>query len=121
MHAWTLESAVELVSELNSKVMPIGYYLAIAGGVVNNGYSDNDLDLVAMPRTESANKLVLLQKLVANGFHLKSVAPVAAAVVCTFTYNGKKIDVSIVRVHKNDSTANNARVAQLVEQSPCNR
>jgi hypothetical protein len=40
--------------------MDSGYYLALAGGVLNTGHSENDLDLVAVPRTLSATPEKLL-------------------------------------------------------------
>lgn len=47
-----IDQALLLIRKLQPVVMEAGYYLALAGGVLNNGRSPNDLDLVAVPRTE---------------------------------------------------------------------
>ena len=53
---WLLGEAIDLVKLIQATSMTQGYYLAIAGGVLNKGYSNNDLDLVAVPRTPNEKK-----------------------------------------------------------------
>ena len=53
--AWTLDAALEWVRERQPVMMRNGWYLALAGGVLNRGRSTNDLDLVAMPRRKTSN------------------------------------------------------------------
>ena len=50
---WTLETALAFIREHQPKVAPLGYYLALGGGVLNTGSSVNDLDIVAVPRTSA--------------------------------------------------------------------
>ena len=47
---WTLDTAVAFVREHQPHVMHLGYYIALGGGVLNKGWSDNDLDLVVVCR-----------------------------------------------------------------------
>jgi hypothetical protein len=47
---WDLSSAVCYVNSLQLKAHQRGWNLAIGGGVVGNGYSENDLDILAVPR-----------------------------------------------------------------------
>lgn len=49
---WTLENSVELIRILQPLAHKHGYHLALAGGILNRGYSDKDLDVVALPRSE---------------------------------------------------------------------
>lgn len=46
---WTLDEAVKLIRNLQPKAHKLGYHLALAGGVLNNGTSDKDLDILAVP------------------------------------------------------------------------
>jgi hypothetical protein len=48
-YLWTLDEALELVRRLQDDTRQFGYHLAIGGGVINNGYSDKDLDLYFLP------------------------------------------------------------------------
>lgn len=51
MATWTLDDAVTLIRSVQPAVMQAGYYMALAGGVLNKGTSLTDLDLVIVPRT----------------------------------------------------------------------
>jgi hypothetical protein len=48
---WTLDEALAFIRQFQQDAMNHGFYLALAGGVLNNGYSAKDLDLVAVPRS----------------------------------------------------------------------
>lgn len=50
-----MESALAWVREHQPNAMRRGWYLALCGGVLNNGHSANDLDLVVMPMTDAAS------------------------------------------------------------------
>jgi len=43
---WTIDEALEFIREHQSKCVELGYHIALAGGVLNKGYSNNDLDLI---------------------------------------------------------------------------
>lgn len=47
--SWNLEQALYLIRALQPKARLCGYHLLLGGGVLNNGSSNHDLDLVAMP------------------------------------------------------------------------
>lgn len=44
-----LEEALKLIRYMQPRAKECNYYLTLAGGVLNNGYSDNDIDIVAIP------------------------------------------------------------------------
>ena len=46
---WGLDNAVDLIRKLQPEARRSGYHLALAGGVLNVGHSDKDLDIVALP------------------------------------------------------------------------
>jgi hypothetical protein len=47
---WLLDDALLLIRSIRTQCMDeTGYYLALAGGVLNTGQSVRDLDLVAVP------------------------------------------------------------------------
>lgn len=54
---WTLEMALELVRAMQPFIKVMGYHAMIAGGVLLNGTSKRDLDLVFMP-TGEVNRVV---------------------------------------------------------------
>lgn len=48
-HPWYLDEARVLVRQLQAVVWPLGYHIALGGGVLTHGYSDKDLDLYVLP------------------------------------------------------------------------
>lgn len=49
---WRIEDALLFIREHNPQMEPLGFYLALAGGVLNYGQSNNDLDILVMLRRE---------------------------------------------------------------------
>ncbi len=47
---WDLVSAATYIRDLQVRVHAKGWNLALGGGVLNNGWSMNDLDVLAVPR-----------------------------------------------------------------------
>jgi len=47
---WSLMHALRVIRTIQKPCMEAGYYIALAGGVLNRGFSANDLDLVAVRR-----------------------------------------------------------------------
>lgn len=66
---WTLDEAISFVRELNKLANKRGYHLGIAGSVLINGESSNDLDIYAFPlhyedsRPDERELVVLLRTL----------------------------------------------------------
>jgi hypothetical protein len=48
---WTLARAQALISAAQSTALKCDYNLALGGGVLNNGSSNKDLDILAIPRS----------------------------------------------------------------------
>ena len=97
-HVWEIEEALELIRKIQPKIMAAGYYLALGGGVVNKGWSDNDLDLVAVPRSENSDIRGLTQAISHSGFYPKGVCEVPNASVHSYDYLGKRVDFAVPKV-----------------------
>ena len=99
---WVLGEAIDLVRCLQADCMRKGYYIAIAGGVLNNGYSNNDLDLVAVPRTpdadERAFKVFMCSQLDVRG----NISIGGVTTVLAMSYRDKPIDIAIVNTNKGE-------------------
>lgn len=46
---WTRPEAIVLLAAMQPSMMRRGWFLALTGGVLTRGFSDHDLDLVAVP------------------------------------------------------------------------
>lgn len=52
---WTLDDALKLIRGIQPSVKGFGFHVALAGGVLNLGESDKDLDLVILPLDNKAH------------------------------------------------------------------
>lgn len=50
---WTLEEVRNIIGQLEAPGITLGWHFALAGGVLRNGESKHDLDLIAYPRTST--------------------------------------------------------------------
>lgn len=48
---WTLIEALLLIRKIQPEIHAMKYHVCLAGGVLNNGQSDKDVDLVFLPIT----------------------------------------------------------------------
>ncbi len=48
---WILEDGLRTIRAIQADLKPLGYHAALAGGVLNLGYSFKDLDIVFLPLT----------------------------------------------------------------------
>lgn len=51
---WTLDEALTVIRDLQPRIKALGWHVALAGGVLNVGRSDKDLDLVFLPLQNTA-------------------------------------------------------------------
>lgn len=102
MIAWTLNDALEFIRDRQAGAEAAGYYLALAGGVLNRGSSFNDLDVVAVPRTADANP-------VAHGELLALFSTTGCRLV-----SGEKAGVTVVYKIEVDYDAENYRQLDLI-------
>jgi hypothetical protein len=49
---WRIDDALMLVRKIQPKIRPFSYHVALGGGVLNKGESDEDLDLYFIPFSE---------------------------------------------------------------------
>lgn len=63
---WNRSSALSLIWRLQPKLMENGWFVALAGGVLNKGYSGHDLDLVAVPMKTHATDLQKLHEVLVS-------------------------------------------------------
>jgi hypothetical protein len=47
---WSLYNALSFIDHINESIYSCGYVVAIAGGVINKGYSVSDLDIIVIKR-----------------------------------------------------------------------
>jgi hypothetical protein len=94
---WEMVDALALVRANQNACMRAGYYLALAGGVLNTGYSLSDLDLVAVPRSDSSS-LPKFMKCLERIFGAQTAPPqpVCSAQVLTFRYQDKSVEIVLV-------------------------
>lgn len=82
---WTLRTAVEVIHDMQKECIARGYSIALAGGVLHDGFSYSDLDLVAVPRTEASQPGILMS-------YLETVfEPILTSEACKFqqSFNAK--------------------------------
>ena len=52
-YRWTMEQALDVIRFIQPLLKEHKYHVALGGGVLNNGFSDKDLDLYFFPFDES--------------------------------------------------------------------
>ena len=87
---------------------PANWHVALGGGVLNHGYSDDDLDLYILPLNKRAKVddaiealktlLTYTRPIGGNNPRYLNMAP-AVAVSDVYTHNGKRVDVFIFEPH----------------------
>ena len=103
---WTLEEGLALVRLLQSETRQFNMHLVIGGGVVNNGFSNKDLDLYFLPLgsedhvTDQDGMKEWLDTLWGEGRDI--VQPgyppsTAYAYKWEYTVGGKRVDAFIMR------------------------
>lgn len=103
---WTHDEALLAIRVLQPKIKPLGFHVALAGGVLNHGSSEKDLDLVFLPLTnDEAPVLTPLMTLLCEWFgdidtdfspsHVPNpYTPYRTQQ--TFANNGKRVDVFVL-------------------------
>lgn len=65
---WTADLAQQLIVQVRMPLIDAGWLLYLGGSVMYRGYSHNDLDLLALPRMESADPVQLENVLIRRGW-----------------------------------------------------
>jgi len=91
---WTLASAQDFVSIHQHRAWEAGWNLCMGGGVVNNGKSDNDFDLVAIPKDVTSTNYALL-----TIFLLHWDWQVTYDLPCAHVYRLRADDGRIIELH----------------------
>lgn len=102
---WTLNDALLVVRDLQFKALQCGYHLALCGGVLNKGTSDNDLDLAVLPLDRQGNqqkeKLVRdFAKVLGESIQLgdgPSIEDIPEETVFRFQRDGRVVDLIFYR------------------------
>ena len=93
----SIDRALILIRDIQPSCMNSGYYIALAGGVLNNGYSKSDIDLVAMPMSdEKSTSDTLLQYLNRRFIYVSTCRVRSATLVEYLTGEGFKLELAIV-------------------------
>lgn len=108
---WYLGDAQMIIRELQKILWPIGWHVCLGGGVLNHGYSANDLDLYVLPIYRDGVKTELDALTAVNGYFtsdgtydengdVKSTCDVeheCFAYCQRYTNPGKSVEVFVVR------------------------
>lgn len=61
---WVLEEVAPLLGRMNGLALHCNFNLGLGGGVLNEGYSHKDLDIICLPRSrKNANRQELLEEM----------------------------------------------------------
>lgn len=95
---WDIESSLALIRKLQPSAIPVGYNLCLCGGVLDRGFSDSDLDIVAMPGSYTEQREAdLINLFLAESYTLRktNTRHPKLKVIKFINNEGKKIDVII--------------------------
>jgi hypothetical protein len=97
MAIWTYETALVLIRALSKACLQAGYFVSVAGSVLIDGSSDNDLDLLIIPRTDVETDPTTLLKLLSTTFtqQLSNPRYLKGRTIFHVAYNGKPVDITI--------------------------
>lgn len=98
---YSLDFAAKLVSGIQESCMKRGYYIALAGGVINKGWSTNDIDLVAVPMAGESNSEGLISYLTLIMELLREPTKQSrgrCVDIYHFDYKNVKIDLALIGV-----------------------
>lgn len=106
---WSLDDAITFARELQPNANAAGWFIALAGGVLNRGSSSHDLDIVAVPMSTARIDVRKLRRaLVAFGMVRTRTASQLRQrwrrkgsddrkLVEVWRYRGKRVDVIVPR------------------------
>lgn len=61
---WNIEEVAPLMGKMNALALHANFNLGLGGGVLNNGYSNKDLDIICLPRSRKfANREELIEEM----------------------------------------------------------
>lgn len=105
---WTIAGAFELCRTIEVAVAPIGFHVGLRGGVLLNGGSDNDLDIVVYPHDstkvrfgelrENLRQLGMVQIRTVEQSHAwwRAKGSLDEKHVEIWEHNGRKVDILLV-------------------------
>jgi hypothetical protein len=109
-HLWYADDATSLIRELQATAWPLGWHLAMGGGVLTHGYSDKDLDFYALPiygKGDKPSTEALVSALGEQGLLLLEVLASSLKLKCQhecYAFSGhmvwrncKRIDLFVVK------------------------
>jgi len=99
---WTLDSAQTLISKLQPKAWEAGWNLCVGGGVLNEGRSNSDLDLVAIPTTKEARNADVRQILIDAYYDLAGESELPCAKVYAFRSGSRLVDLVVMSCGQNE-------------------
>lgn len=108
--AWTLDEAVKLIRQMQPLAFECGYHLNLGGGVLNKGFSNKDLDILAMFGSfESELKTNQLVEIFKNyGFSVTYVAKEFPGIVVfkmKELHGHRNLDLIVVNDHRDHEIA----------------
>lgn len=109
---WTLNEARLFINEIQSKLLAKNYHVVLGGSVLNDGQSENDLDLYFLPLEDESKHpddrrifnyisvMEIMHEVTGHyGNHMEDYENLRSTYECKLMYktkDGKKIDAFIV-------------------------
>lgn len=108
-HLWYFGEAQMLIRDLQAVMWPANWHVALGGGVLNHGYSNDDLDLYILPLNKRAkiedatialSTLLKYEQEISGNPRYKNMAP-AVANADIYSHENRRVDVFIFAPHCN--------------------
>ena len=101
---WTLDAALAFIRQHQDHARACDFNLALGGGVLNNGESAKDLDVIALPRCarRQPNLIDLMRPMVSSDQSVEVIEAgyddddMSGRAVYRFYWEGKMIDLIVV-------------------------
>jgi hypothetical protein len=100
--AWNLAEAVAFLAALQPTAFEAGFNLSLGGGVLNRGYSETDLDVVAVPRRAGCEVRQLRRVLESAGCSVLGFEKVHPGVQVLFQVGARKVEMLIACGERRD-------------------
>lgn len=89
---WTIDEALEWIRSVQPAVMESGWCLMLGGGVLNQGVSGTDLDVIAYPRTRES-RVAAVVSVLGDGTWSQAPSMYPVARVYSFEVDDRAVEV----------------------------
>lgn len=102
---WTLEEAIDLCRKIENELEEYGYHCALTGGVLYNGSSTKDVDIMIYPHSEKTYNFESAVEVLTKYCNVSDIKKIIddddkypdCKDIRYARYNGKRVDLFFVR------------------------